>query len=286
MTHHFSSGSPYESQIGFSRAVRVGPRILISGTAPIGPNGVSHGIGDVAAQTERCLEIIVEAIEALGGRRGDVVRTRIFLTNASDWEKVGRVHGEFFGMVRPACTCVVVSALLRPEWCIEIEAEAIIPKHVRIDLCKVHDRAWIENRCEQFFGGSTVVSWGVANEPALLPAFIARQEGERVGFVCYHIEDHACEVVAMEACPSGRGIGTALLHSLEEAAQRAGCKRFWLVTTNDNLDALRFYQRRGLFLVDVRPRAVEKSRAVRPTIPLVGGYKIPVRDELLLEKVL
>lgn len=122
-----SSGSPYEPVIGFSRAVRSGRHIAVSGTAPVGPQGGTVGVRDPAAQTHRCLEIIRQSIEALGGGLEHVVRTRIFLTHAADWETVGRVHGEFFAEVRPAATMVVVAALLDPEWCVEIEADALLP---------------------------------------------------------------------------------------------------------------------------------------------------------------
>ena len=118
-----SSGSPFESSIGFSRAVRVGNRILVSGTAPVEPDGSSTP-GDAEAQARRCLTIIVQAVEALGGTAADVVRTRMFLTDAADAEAVGRAHGAVFGAIRPAATMVAGAVLLRPEWRVEIEAEA------------------------------------------------------------------------------------------------------------------------------------------------------------------
>ncbi|MHA6722765.1 RidA family protein [Sphingomonas sp. RS2018] len=118
-----SSGSPFEATIGFSRAVRVGNRILVSGTAPVEDDGSSTP-GDAEAQAERCLAVIVRAIEQLGGSAEDVVRTRQYLVDPADADAVGRAHGRWFGDVRPASTMVVVSALLRPEWRIEIEAEA------------------------------------------------------------------------------------------------------------------------------------------------------------------
>lgn len=117
------SASPFERSIGFSRAVRVGSRISVSGTAPIGPDGRTVP-GDAADQARRCLGVIREAIEALGGRLEDVVRTRVFLTHRDDWPAVGAVHGEVFGHVRPAATMVVVAGLLDPAWRVEIEAEA------------------------------------------------------------------------------------------------------------------------------------------------------------------
>ena len=120
-----ASASPYEAAYGFSRAVRVGNRILVSGTAPVEPDGTSTP-GDAAAQTRRCFAIILGAIEELGGSAADVVRTRMFITDPADADAVGAVHGEIFRDVRPAATMVVVSALLRPEWRIEIEAEALV----------------------------------------------------------------------------------------------------------------------------------------------------------------
>ena len=117
------SGSPYEATIGFCRAIRVGERILVSGTAPVEDDGSSTP-GGAGAQADRCLAVIVRAIEELGGTRGDVVRTRQYLVDAADADAVGRAHGRVFGDVRPASTMVVVAGLLRPEWRIEIEAEA------------------------------------------------------------------------------------------------------------------------------------------------------------------
>ncbi|KQM64099.1 MULTISPECIES: RidA family protein [unclassified Sphingomonas] len=124
---HTASASPYEAAIGFARGVRVGDRILVSGTAPVEPDGSSTP-GDAAAQAERCFAIIAQAIEQLGGRMDDVVRTRMYLTDPADADAVGRVHGRIFGTVRPAATMLVVAALLRPEWRVEIEAEAIVER--------------------------------------------------------------------------------------------------------------------------------------------------------------
>ncbi len=124
MTRLFSP-SPYEGLYGFSRAVRDGDRILVSGTAPVEPDGSSTP-GDAAAQARRCLAIILQAIEELGGSAADVVRTRMFITDPADADAVGAVHGEVFAAVRPAATMVVVKALLRDEWRVEIEAEALL----------------------------------------------------------------------------------------------------------------------------------------------------------------
>jgi enamine deaminase RidA (YjgF/YER057c/UK114 family) len=119
-----SSGSPYEPLIGFSRAVRVGDRIVVSGTAPVWPDGEVDP--DVSVQARRCLEIIDEALREAGASVADVVRTRTYLVDAADGEAVGRVHGEVFGDVRPASTMIVVVGLLDRRWRVEIEAEAVV----------------------------------------------------------------------------------------------------------------------------------------------------------------
>jgi enamine deaminase RidA (YjgF/YER057c/UK114 family) len=119
-----SSGSPYEDRIGISRAVRVGERVLVSGTAPIWADGSCDP--DPEAQARRCFEIILAALEELGADWSDVVRTRMFLTSADDGEAVSRAHLQAFGEARPAATMVVVSGFLDPRWKVEIEAEAIV----------------------------------------------------------------------------------------------------------------------------------------------------------------
>ncbi len=119
-----TSGSPYEPTIGFSRAVRVGERGLVSGTAPIWPDGSCDG--DPEVQARRCLEIVLAALAETGASREHVVRTRMFITDPAWAEAVGRAHGAVLGDVRPAATMVVVAALLDPRWKVEIEAEAVV----------------------------------------------------------------------------------------------------------------------------------------------------------------
>ena len=119
-----SSGSPFEPAIGFSRAVRVGNRVVVAGTAPVWPDGSCDP--DPEAQAQRCLEIILLALEEAGAGPEHVVRTRMFLTSAADAEAVCRAHGSVFGAIRPAATMVVIAALLDPRWKVEIEAEAVI----------------------------------------------------------------------------------------------------------------------------------------------------------------
>jgi enamine deaminase RidA (YjgF/YER057c/UK114 family) len=122
---NISGSSPYEPTIGFSRAVRIGGRVLVSGTAPIWPDGSCDP--DPYAQAKRCLEIIAAALAEAGASTTDVVRTRTYLVDADDWQAVGRAHGEMFSDVRPASTMVVVASLLDPRWRVEIEAEAVVP---------------------------------------------------------------------------------------------------------------------------------------------------------------
>jgi enamine deaminase RidA (YjgF/YER057c/UK114 family) len=121
MRQNISGTSPFESVIGFSRAVRVGNIVHVSGTGPVGADDA-----DAATQTRHTLEIIRVALEKAGARMEDIVRTRMYLTHVEDWEAVGRVHGEYFASIRPAATMVVVAKLLNPAWRIEIEADAAI----------------------------------------------------------------------------------------------------------------------------------------------------------------
>jgi len=123
MRTNISGKSPYEPIIGFSRAVRVGNTVHVSGTGPVGADNE-----DAAGQTRRVFEIARQALAKAGASFEHVVRTRMYLTHAEDWEAVGGVHGEFFGTVRPAATMVVVAALLNPAWRIEIEMDAVIPE--------------------------------------------------------------------------------------------------------------------------------------------------------------
>lgn len=121
-----STGSPYEPRLGISRAVRAGPIVTVSGTAPLGPDGSTVGRGDPAAQTRRCLEIIAAALESAGASLRHVVRTRTLLTRIDDWQAVAAVHGEFFREIRPANTIVQVSRFIDPDWLVEVEADAVV----------------------------------------------------------------------------------------------------------------------------------------------------------------
>jgi len=121
-----SNGNPMEKTVGFSRAVRVGPFISVGGTAPVGPDGKTVGVGDVGAQTRQCIEIIKQALEQAGSGLHDVVRTRVILTNIDDWKAAIDVRKEYFLDVRPVDTIMAVDRFVNPEWLVELEADAII----------------------------------------------------------------------------------------------------------------------------------------------------------------
>ena len=123
---NISSGHPWEPTLGFSRAVRVGRHVFVTGPAATAAPAATVGVGDVEAQTRRCLEIIAGALAEAGASLADVARTRVMLVNIDDWEAVGRVHGEVFGAIRPASTLFQVSRFINPDWLIEIEVDAVI----------------------------------------------------------------------------------------------------------------------------------------------------------------
>jgi GNAT superfamily N-acetyltransferase len=155
---------------------------------------------------------------------------------------------------------------------------------MRVRAVEEQDRAWVARFVAEHWGSPQVVVHGEVYEPATLPGFLALDEaGARIGLLTYTLARGACEVVTLDSLVEGCGVGTALLESVHELARGEGISRVWLVTTNDNLHALGFYQRRGYTLVAVHADAVAASRARKPQIPLIGENRIPIRDEIELE---
>jgi GNAT superfamily N-acetyltransferase len=146
------------------------------------------------------------------------------------------------------------------------------------------DRRWIAELWRAEWGGETMVSRGRLFHVDDVPGLIAWDEQDRAGAATYHVDGADCELTSINAVRSGRGVGTALLSAVEGAAQEAGANRVWLITTNDNMEALRFYQRRGYRLAALHLGTVDEARALKPSIPATGAHGIPIRDEIELEK--
>lgn len=138
-------------------------------------------------------------------------------------------------------------------------------------------------RITESWGAESVVAHGEIFHPAELPGFSAEAEGEVIGLLTYHIEGEACEIVTLDSWREGFGVGSALIEAAKQAVVRVGGHRLWLITTNDNTHALRFYQKRGFVIAAVHVNAMENSRKLKPEIPMVGMDGIPIRDEIELE---
>jgi GNAT superfamily N-acetyltransferase len=145
------------------------------------------------------------------------------------------------------------------------------------------DRGWVNDLVIARWGADIVVSRGIVHRPARLPGWVAWQSGERVGLLTYQFSGGACEIVTLDSLRPGIGVGTALIDAIRSVARDDGCLRMRVITTNDNLEALRFYQKRGFRLVAVHCNALEASRRIKPEIPSIGMHGIPLRDEIELE---
>lgn len=146
------------------------------------------------------------------------------------------------------------------------------------------DRGWLVRLWRDAWGSEVMVTRGRQHRLADLGALIAWEDDHRLGAATFWIEGRDCELVSLNAIVERRGIGSALLSAVERTAREAGCARVWLITSNDNVDALRFYQRRGYRLVAVYPGAIDEARRAKPSIPRFGFYGIPIHDEMELEK--
>lgn len=148
------------------------------------------------------------------------------------------------------------------------------------------DSAWVAEWTITQWGAIFIVAHGTIYHPAQLPAFVAIQADQPVGLLTYHIAAQSCEVVTLDSLQPSSGIGSALIATVKAYAQAQNCHRLWLITTNDNLNALGFYQKRGFHLAALHRDAMTLSRRLKPQIPLIGNHGIPLRDELELEILL
>jgi ribosomal protein S18 acetylase RimI-like enzyme len=161
-----------------------------------------------------------------------------------------------------------------------------MPDGLGIRQATDEDRAAVVPLWEERWGSTRVVSRGRLHEPLHYSMLAAIRDGRLVGALSYEVRNGEMEAVTVDAFEPGRGIGSALLEAAAAEARRQGCRRLWLITTNDNTNALRFYQRQGMRLVALHKNAIADSRRLKPEIPEVGGGGIPIRDELELELVL
>ena len=145
------------------------------------------------------------------------------------------------------------------------------------------DQGWIQALLAAHWGSCLVISRGRAYHADKLPGLIATDGDERLGLLTYSINGAECEIVTFNSVKENRGVGTTLLKAAETVVRSAGCSRLFLITTNDNTNALHFYQRQGFVLVALHRNAIERSRRLKPEIPAVGNYDIPIRDEIELE---
>lgn len=144
-------------------------------------------------------------------------------------------------------------------------------------------RRWANALIDDRWGSVKVVTRGHVHDTSRLPGFIAVRGDEPVGLATYHMAGDQCEMVSLDSIDEGIGIGTALVRAVEGIARSSGCRRLWLITTNDNLAAVRFYQKRGLHIAAIHLDALEESRRLKPEIPITGIDGIPIRDEIELE---
>jgi ribosomal protein S18 acetylase RimI-like enzyme len=154
---------------------------------------------------------------------------------------------------------------------------------ILIRVPQVSEHAWLERQLFESWGSTIVVSRGQAHDASRLSALVAVQGDELVGLATFILDDAQCQLVTLDALRQHKGIGSALLARVVADAAEHGCQRVWLITTNDNVNAIRFYQRRGLRLIAVHPGAVDEARRIKPSIPVIGEHRIPIHDELEFE---
>jgi len=154
---------------------------------------------------------------------------------------------------------------------------------LRVRPLQTSDRNWVASFTKSHWGSEIIVAKGRIIRPAELDGFAASKGKEPIGLLTYRIEGLDCEIVTIDSTVEGAGVGTALINAVRKIAKAKRCKRLWLITTNDNLNALGFYQKRGFRIIAVRPNAVDEARKLKPQISLKAANGIPISDELELE---
>jgi len=156
----------------------------------------------------------------------------------------------------------------------------------RIRPIEKDDYDWIVSLLKEKWASEKQAYRGKILDASKMPGFIAIKEGKPIGLVTYRFHNTECEFVTLNSLLEGKGVGTALIEAVKEVAASEGCSRLWLITTNDNIEALRFFQKRGFVLVTVHRDALKQARKLKPEIPLIGKHGIPLRDEIELEMIL
>lgn len=156
-------------------------------------------------------------------------------------------------------------------------------EHLVIRKIGSSDKDWISAILKQQWGSVHIVTRGRMYRADTIPGFIALYNNKPSGVITYHIDNNDCEIMTLDSLLPGKGIGTVLIEKVKESAKENNCKRVWLITTNDNIQALRFYQKRGFVLAALYPDAIRESRILKPEIPKIGSDGIPIRDEIELE---
>ena len=162
------------------------------------------------------------------------------------------------------------------------------PLQTKLEIRAIHDTdpPWIHQMAFDHWGSNQVITRGKMLDITLLPGFIAVYGEKKSGFIIFHIQNSECEIVALISFFHGIGIGTHLIEAIRCSPKVSNCSRFWVITTNDNTHALRFYQKRGFSIKSIYPNSILESRKLKPEIPLFGNDGIPIKDEIELEFIL
>lgn len=240
-------------------------------------------------ETPEELEHLQALLDRSIERAGSFLRSSFIMPDEEDFEKLDEVYQAMSGAsVRNWGEGIYIQLHTGViyTYARNIHEDQRTRRVLTIQPITVEDREWVRQFMIEHWGGDMLASRGKLYRTDELAGFIAMYDSKRAGLITYNIEDESCEIITLDSIKPDLGIGTALIEVVKAAAQRLNCKRLWLITTNDNLHALGFYQKRGFVLVAIHRNAVEAARRVKPQIPLTGHEGIPIRDEIELEMIL